>query len=390
MPEVELFRSGQADAFARRIASCSDDRYTPERRAYFVEFLRHGPSGLMDNGRSTRAFMAVVGDALVPLVVNDGDVDDCYLVSTRCHYILYMMFEMSKIRPRWKTWPLQRAVGLLGRVVTRAGFNRCVSINNWLLTTSPQNQLTRDELATLTAGLCRLFPEHALVMRAVDPREITAEAVIAACGYRLIAHRPVHEWDPTRIARLSANQRAAVRKDLALFHDGPFSVREPKELAPAEAQRVAWLYHALYIGKHSRLNACFNAGFFHAVTSTGMSPIALLERKDTGELVAFVTYFEDPGRLVSSLVGYDPQLPRNSFPCYRMALAFTFRLSIERRKPLFLSTGAASIKRRRGSYEWMEHEAYFVQHLPRTRQLAWDAMAALLNLAAARLDTSQI
>ena len=390
MADFELFARDRVEALARRLTLAEEGRYCRQRRDYLLEFLRHGADGLMKNGRGTRAFVATVGSAVVPLVVNDGDVDDCYLVSSRAHYILYMIFEMERIRPRWKSWPLQRILAVLGEVVTRAGFNRQVSVNNWLLTTSPENPLGAEELRVLTRGLRRSFPDHALVMRGVDPRQQAWVRTLAAEGYELIVHRPVHEWDPSRLENLSANQRRTVRKELALLDDGPFGLREPGALTPAEAERVAWLYETLYIEKHCALNAHFNATYFDAVTATGISPIALLHRKDDGELSAFVTHFEDPARLVFSLVGYDPTLPRQRFPCYRTTLAFMLRGAMKRGKPLFLSTGAASIKRRRGTYEWVEHEAYFVRHLSVHRRVAWHAVAKVLGMAAAGLDSSQI
>jgi hypothetical protein len=390
MAEFSMFGPGEHAALADRFASSKGLRAEACRQRYLIDFLRCGPDAFMHNGRGTRAHVAIVGEAVVPVVVNDGDVDDCYLVSPRGHYILYMIEEMQKIEPRWLSSTIQNSLKVIGAAITAGGFNRHASINNWLLTTAPVNPLTVDELRALTHGLKSAFPTHALVYRGIDPRDTAAWSELSRCGYEFVMNRPVHEWDPVRISKMTSHQRKDVRSDLRLLTQGPLRVREPAVLSKSESERVEFCYLALYVGKYSTLNAQFTAEYFRRAVASGFVKVALFERKDTDEIAGFLTWFSDHGRIVSSLVGYDSALPLRAFPVYRMSFAFAADACIKLNQKLFLSTGVASFKFNRGTYEWMEYEGFYVRHLPRYRRASWRTLATLINFAGTHLDSSQI
>ncbi len=393
MDSVQLFGPRQHVALSEMFRARPSLRLDQPRRDYLVELLRHGPEALLNNGRGTRAYVVVAGDATVPLIVNDGDVDDCYLVSARAHYVLYMIEEMAKIQPRWKSMLLQRALAAVGAVVSAADFNRSVSINNWLFTTSPNNPVREHELRALTDCLRAHFPTHALVYRGIDPRQAPGLGLFTNVGYEPLVHRPVHEWNPARVPRLPGKSRYAARQDRSLTSEGPFVLRQPKVLSDAEAEQVARLYQGLYMEKHSRFNAHFNQRYFDVTVRCGLANATLFERKDNGEVAGFCTWYEDheaPCRVVFSLVGYDRALPIQTYPAYRAAFGHILNLAVEKDVLAFMSTGAARFKLRRGTYEWMEYEAFDVRHLPWPRRMAWRSLATLMAFAAERLDSSQI
>jgi hypothetical protein len=390
MAEFSLFGPGQHAELAQRFASSPSLRPASCRLAYLVEFLRHGPDGFLRNGHGTRAYVAIAGDAVVPLVVNDGEVDDCHLVSPRAHYILYMIDEMRKIEPRWLSSTLQKALAVVGAAVTAGGLNRLVSIDNWLFTTSPINPVTITELRTLTRGLLSAFPTHALVYRCIDPRQKRAWHYLSSCNYEFIMNRPVHEIDSARLALQNRYARRHTIRDQNLAKKGPLRARIDVPLSEAEAERVASLYQMLYMEKLSRLNAHYTPAYFTQAVASGLAKLVLYDRRDNGELAGFVTVFEDPGRFVYSLVGYDTSLDPKQFPVYRASYGTMTKVASDQGKLLFVSTGASSFKLKRGSYEWMEYEAFFVRHLPRKRQWAWRALARIINFAGTHLDSSQI
>ena len=99
----------------------------------------------------------------------------------------------------------------------------------------------------------------------------------------------------------------------------------------------------------------------------------------------------DSDRLVACLVGYDqaacgPPLPQP----YSAVVGEVFRQSLESQKLLFLSTGVASFKKRRGAYESMEYEAFEASHLDLYRRIAWHGMKKFLDAAIAIVDTATI
>jgi hypothetical protein len=93
---------------------------------------------------------------------------------------------------------------------------------------------------------------------------------------------------------------------------------------------------------------------------------------------------------VAALVGYDTSLDRRQFPLYRMCATSALMRGFERKRRIFLSTGASSFKRNRGTYEWMEYEAIYDRHLSLHRRLPWTAFKALLDAGTKNLDMSTI
>jgi hypothetical protein len=280
---------------------------------------------------------------------------------------------------------LGRGVSSLGRVSLPLGFNRCLSVNNWLFTTNPELRLTASQLEQVTRVLIEQRPGYPIVFRCVDARDPATREAFAQAGYKLVVNRPVHEWDPDGLKK--AHRREA-RYDIRLLADPRFEIQTSTELPPGAEDEVFRLYTALYVEKHRGYNCQYTARFFRLVHDTGMMKFTLIRHE--GRIVAFVTWFDDGVRTVLALVGYDTALDRREYPLYRMVVAEGLRMGFERRRLLFLSTGAAAFKKNRGSYEWLEYEAVFDHHLPLHRRLPWAAFKAIYDRGVKDLDTSQI
>ena len=350
----------------------------------FRSFLRLGTRTLVD-ARELERLVLVVGDKPVPVVVNDGRERECVFLSPDVHYVQYMKFELDKIRNDLSARALTVAVDALGRIARPLGFNRCVSVNNWLFTTNPSLTLSAPELGELTEALVRRFPAYALVLRNVDAREESARHLYRDAGWKLVINRPVHEWSH---AGLNRSSRLHVRADAKLLADPRFTVDSRASLAPGDEHRIAELYRVLYLEKHSRYNPRFTSRFFRAVHDAGMwrfTTVAL-----DGRIVAFCTTFDDGPRIVTALVGYDTKLDGHAYPLYRMVVAEAMRHAQERGRLLFLSTGSAKFKHYRGSREWIEHEAVYDAHLPPLGRVPWTLFRTALDLGVKGLDTGQI
>jgi hypothetical protein len=347
------------------------------------ELLSHGPALLASTSELERAVF-VVGGKPVPVIVNDGSEADCYLLSPHAHYVKYMLIELRKIEGM-RSRVLGGAVDLIGRLSLLLGFNRCVSVNNWLFTTNPALHLTASEIANLTRALVRRYPSYPIVLRTIDAREPATRELFEAAGYRLVINRPVHEWEASR---LKGNHRHNVRKELRLLDDPRFEVRVNARLEAGDDEAIHRLYSALYVEKHVGYNCRFTARFFRVVHDTGMMKFTTF--RHAGRIVGFYSWFVDGGKLIWALVGRDIKLDVHEFPLYRMSAAEAFRAAMEQRRPLFLSTGSAQFKLQRGSFEWMEHEAVYDRHLPPHRRLPWATFQALLDAGTRNLNTSQI
>jgi hypothetical protein len=386
MTTARIFFASDAAALERLFATATSLELSTERAAYLVAFLREGATTFVKNGAGIRIAVAVVGRAAIPLVINDGQSTGCYLLSPYVHYIAYLIEEVKKMRPRWKSLVVRGQLHAFGAVFRALQFDRVVSINNWLFTTSLTQSITAAEIAALAASLRHHFPDHALVYRGLDTRDEGLTRALAASGFAPHIHRPVLEWRPDE-AR-SHNSRRRVQRDIRLTEGRPFTFETRAEASDAELARIAWMYETLYVGKHSTYNVHYTKRFFEIALATKINFVELVYAGD--RLSAFVTVCRDGDRIISALAGYDPDVGSKKHSPYSAAIGCMFRRATLERKLLFLSTGVSLYKRRRGAREVMEHEAFDVGHLPPWRRAPWVVMKRFLEIATTYMSASDI
>ncbi len=358
--------------------------------AGYLSGLARAPlSDFVSNAGGARFLHTGVDGKTILVVTNDGDADDCYLVSAYAHYVRYMREEVAKLAPGVARLAVRAALEVLGAVARATRFNRTVSINNWLYSTNPSSDLRPAELAALTESLVRRYPSHALVFRSLDAGDGEQLARLRSAGYRLVINRPVHIWHPE--FRMTRRQREEHARDRTLLRRSRIEIADEQRLvAPGDFARMSELYRMLYIGKHSRLNPSLTPEYFALAIRTGALRAKLLHHD--GCLVAFASYFVDGrrGMVVPTAVGYDTAPHRRALGLYRCLMSVLYTLAKESGLGLFLSSGAARFKLHRGSIERLEYEAVYDRHLSLARRLPWRATALLFRAAAASLDSSQI
>jgi hypothetical protein len=364
--------------------------HTPERAAqlrYLVEFLRQGPSKLIEAADLPRLVLHIE-DQLLPVLVNDDRESLCYFLSPPAHYIGYTREELAKMRGNVTARLVSALIGGLERVAAPLGFNRCVSVNNWLFTTSPQVLLSRPALGALTERLVRRFGDLPIVFRGLDLRADETRRVFEDAGYLLVVNRPVFECSGRSIEKLPRKKRWAIRKELRLLDHPKLTVTLDATLAPGEEQRICWLYRRLYLEKHSRFNARYTPAYFRAAFDAGVD--RFITARADGEILAFATVRFEGSRVVFALVGYDVDQPQPDLALYRTMFAGVLKIALDARKTCFLSTGNAQFKRARGGHEWIEYEGVYQRHLPLHRRLPWLVFKTAFDRAISSLDTSQI
>jgi len=390
MCEVMIFVENQWSGFDRLVGQRPDLRITSAQARYLVEFLRNKSTELVQNAGPVRKAVAVVGQAVIPLVINDGNANDCYLISPYVHYIAYMKLEVKKMHPIWMSRVIRACLTILGILARPLQFDKVVSINNWFFTTSMLNNLNDEEIRGLKGLLRQHFPDHAWVYREFE-RSDTGTGLaetLSKNGFQHLVHRPVFKWDPRgyQEKKFKSRIRAQIKRDLSLTERGPYSVRHARKGASTEL--AARFYEDLYIRKHSRFNAHFTSKFFDAVLSTKINRLSFLERD--GRTVGFLTTCLDSDRLVASLVGYDRSADQPRASPYSAAFGEVFRQSLNSGKTLFLSTGVAAFKKRRGAHESMAYEAFEVSHLRLLRRLPWYGIKIFLDALVGSMDTGAI
>lgn len=284
-------------------------------------------------------------------------------------YVDYPLEEACRRARPWQLPLLHAGAGLMGAGLTHLGLERVVYVNNWLLSTNPPLRLTRPQIATLTHWLVGEFSDHAIVYRSINPAlepELTGSLLAAGC--RLLTTRVVYVLDPRRS---SFERRSNVRKDWHLLRTSHYQLSHDKaSLSEGELQRLTELYQQLYIGKHCRHNAQFNAAYFTRMLATPMIQASLFREPESGLLDAFSLYMDNGPYFTGCQIGYDLTLPRR-LGLYRMALMHKVLLAHRRGLLVNLSGGAGPFKCLRGAEPVREYDALFDRHLSRRRRLPW-------------------
>ena len=270
---------------------------------------------------------------------------------------------------RW-TWPLVNAgAGLMGAGLKRLGLERVAYVNNWLMSTNPPLRLNHSQIVALTNWLAGELSDHAIVYRSINPMleaELTGHLLAAGC--HLLTTRVIYVLDP-RLPSFARHHN--VRKDNRLLKTSRYQLNNNKDsLTESDLERLTSLYQKLYIDKHCRHNAQFNATFFAQLVATPMVRVSLFRDPENGRLDAFSLYMDNGSYLTGCTIGYDVRLPRR-LGLYRMALMHKVMLAQRRGLQVNLSGGCGSFKCQRGAQPVREYDALFDSHLPRHRRLPW-------------------
>jgi len=308
----------------------------------------------------------------LPVSVHDGGRGRAWVGSPRTTYADCAGEEAARYLPRLLAPLGEPALAPLGRVLDWSGLDRNVAINNWLLSTNVYPALPGWEPARLIEQAVQRWPRHSLWFRSLNPVH-TPEwmAALQAAGCRLVASRQVYLYaDLPELRRRHQN----LERDLRLLQRTPLHYCADDGIGEADYPRIAALYHMLYLGKYSRHNPVYGAGFLRAWHRAGLLHFHGYRDGD-GRLQSIVGLFGHGRVTTSPIVGYNTALPRE-LGLYRLATACVYRHALEQGMEINFSAGAAHFKRLRGGQPAIEYSAVYARHLPARTRRALDLLSA--------------
>lgn len=356
-------------------------------RRWLTPMLRDGTEAFVANA-AVDLRVLVVGEGAeavaLPVTVSRPDRDLAYPASPVQHYLAYAAEEAPK---------LSRAAGLAARLtltpaaaaLRRTAFDRCVFVNNWLLSTNLWPAVTEAHAAAAVEALRRAFPGRAVVFKTVDAA--SAPALHAAChalGARLVPSRQTWTLDPHDPA---LDRLKNVRRDARRLAETPYRLRSGDSLSEAEIARAGELYRALYLDKYVRLNPDLTDRFLAHTAREGLLTVRAFERDASsarpagGRIDAVLGYFVRDGVMTQPVFGYDTALPP-ALGLYRLLAA---QVLVEARaqgpavRVLNRSAGAGRFKSLRGATPGTEVHAVFDAHLPARQRAVWEALRRLCD-----------
>lgn len=307
-----------------------------------------------------------VADELLPLTVNDGNVEGCFVSSPYGQYILYGQDTLQK-RGKFASFFFSPLASLL----KWAKFNRHISVNNWLMTTNLYPSLNFDNVKGLTKELSQKYPDHMLQFRSLS-RHTQSFLVedLQKLGWNMVASRIIYLFDPLDPKAFSSRM---YKSDLKLLEKSSY---EKTSVTEEDAPRIKELYDALYLEKYSKQNVQWTEKFFRLAIREKLLEIIAL-RKD-GRIDAVAGYVIRGGVMTAPLFGYDQSVSQEE-GLYRLISLLIALEAKEKGVLLNQSSGAGSFKMLRRAKPVLEWSAVYTEHLKGRQKWVWKAFIPLIN-----------
>lgn len=358
-----------------------------QNKADFISaIVRNGLSGYLLNAGDSEMKAIVLDEHLIPVIVTARG-DDCYILSPVAHYIKYSQKELSLLDNGLYKYFLLSLLQTGNIFFKILNFNKAVYVNNWLLSTNPPLYLNPGEIINLRDYLAKEFPDKAIVIRSVDSFNKNYLRILKDCGFKLIINREIHYWEPAQLGSICSRKRRKVKLDIALSEKNDFVIEKLDTASRKDFLRLSEIYQMIYISKYTRLNPKFTAEFMEIVHSEKILEFFVIKKEDV--IVGFISFLENDAMIYSLIMGYDKEMDKiHNWNLYKLLMGLTFKISINRNKRLFLSSGAGYYKRRRGSKTQYEYEAVYIRHLSPLRQIPWHLIQTGMDLNTKKVNAS--
>ncbi|MGI0119996.1 hypothetical protein [Zooshikella sp. RANM57] len=360
---------------------------------YFVPIVKNGTKSYIDNVDQP-LLIAKVDNEIVPLVINNGEQDQCYLTSPIAYYIHYVADFIRTINHKPLRISLQLLIAGLKHIFGFLKLNRVVYVNNWLLPTGPFLALERKQIDLLIKKLSCQFPRHAIVFKGCTEAAHEQLNRMTATGLLKIVHRQVYTWDQSTIEDINlstAKQRRTFKTDQKFLKNTPYqlSCMNGKHAEKLDySQALCNLYRELYVKKYSRYSLQYNDRWFqHTLASECFNFVGFFHKASEQTLQGFISYYKSEQQLISSLVGHQT-LEAKDTGLYRCSISYLCKQSKEENLPVNLSSGAGEFKRRRGAKPSFEFDFVYIHHLSKWQQLGWRLLALMYNTLAKKIFTT--
>ena len=334
-------------------------------RRYLLPFLTDGPQAYIRNVHNTELMVAKVGETILPLTGTEFHPNNSYICSPYSHYISYGGYEeMKQLDNRPAEALIRAALHPVAWYFRRAGLDRVVYANNWLLSTNLYPRLEEAAIRALAQALPEQFPDRTVIFRSVDERtNPLLLQILRAEGYRMVLSRQVWYMQPEE-----ARRTRQVKEDIRVLRHHSYEIVDGRALTNDELARCLELYNRLYLEKYSYYNPQFTPAFLRLARDGEILHLRALRRD--GEINGVMGFFARNGLMTQPLFGYDTRLPLDE-GLYRLLTLITLQEGQGRGLLVHASGGVGKFKKVRGGKSVIEYNAVYDQHLPIQRRLPW-------------------
>jgi hypothetical protein len=344
-------------------------------RRYLLPMMMDGAQKYIRNVHNTQLMLAKVDDAIIPVTFSDFHADNTYTVSPYSHYISYGGYEEVKhLNNPFAESLIKLLLGPVAWYFRKAGLDKVVYVNNYLLSTNLYPSVSSDQISALSEALPKWFPDRAIVFRSVDTRKNPhIFDILKEKDFEMVLSRQVWYMDAKE-----ASRTRQYKEDVRVLRKHGYEIVDGKDLSDEELARALHLYNLLYLEKYSFYNPQFTFEFMKLARDNGILHLRALRRD--GQINAVMGFFIRNGAMTQPLFGYDTHLPQEE-GLYRLLTLITLQEGLRRNLLVHASGGVGKFKKVRGGRSAIEYNAVYTKHLPAWRQGPWKLIKAISRYA---------
>lgn len=337
-------------------------------------FVASGAHAMISNAGS-EAMLLRYGDWRLPVTLESGEYGHTYVASPHSAYVLYARDEIDIVKLKAGRTLARGVLGVMDALFRGIGLNRTVHLDNWMLSTNLHGDWKGEGLPAMRSALIERFPDRFLILRSLDPWSCPELLEAArADGWVLMPSRQIWVTDDLFSGW---KKRNSAQNDRRALNKSGLTIEDPATINSADADRIADLYHQLYIGRYSALNPVFTPLFVQESARLGLLDWRLARDAD-GTIMAACGIRVAGGVATVPLLGYDLTRPRSE-ALYPIASYLASQWAMERGLRFNGSAGAAHFKQLRGATGQIEYMAVHAGHLSQTRRAGLAFLARSLN-----------
>lgn len=344
---------------------------------YFSALVKRGLSPYIDNITADFRLLQV-DNSIIPLVIATDNYNDSYVCSEYGHYILLALESLFIIENRVLRKLAEWFIKPIGAIIRRGNINNVIYVNHSLFSTDLQNDdLTIDQITSITSHLQANYPKHAIIFRGINsvccPK---LRKKLADCGYKFIASRQIHVTDPRNPDLYNTR---IIKSDMRLWENHTYTVVDKTQLTKEDELAVLDLYNKLAIENHSKLNPRLKPEYLNLIKKyPGFSIKAL---KKNGKVEGAFGFVCQKNALTCLLFGYDKKGP-DATQLYRI-MSTILLLEAKKNGDVFhQSSGATFYKTIRRAKSITEYQGVYNSHLPFMQRAAWFILRSVMNTIA--------
>jgi len=267
----------------------------------------------------------------------------CYITSLRSAWFDYAAKEIA--HNLFAAWSFKCA----GQIGWLLGMDKMVLVGNAPVSTNIWPSHHIPEIPILCQQVAATYEDHFIGVRNLQAKKHSELMInLKEQGFYSIPARIVYEFD---FREKLSKERSHLNRDRSALKRSGLQITMLTAISEQQAHHLRDLYQAIYIDKHSPLNAQYTAQFFADMISCGLMTALALQDTDN-RIVAFALLYAVDDTLTVPALGYDPRSALNGL--YRLLFAAISLHAEDKRMLLNYSSGAGDFKRKRGGVAHIE------------------------------------